>query len=78
MVKRKRTQGRKNAGAKGAARSGEDALKITGSTPYEFGAKGLTPYGGVLPMIKLLERLQLRSLVEERLTVKRLPVAMGI
>ena len=53
-------------------------MRITGSTPYEFGAQGLTPYGGLLPAVRLLERLEFRQLLEERLTVKRQPVAMSM
>ena len=47
---------------------GEDATpepnKINASTPYDFNGKNLTPYGGLLPVITMLEKLGFQSLVE--------------
>ena len=31
--------------------------KINASTPYDFNGKNLTPYGGLLPVITMLEKL---------------------
>ena len=45
--------------------------KIGASTPYDFGARNLTAYGGLLPVATMLERLGFQQLVEESLTVKR-------
>ena len=45
--------------------------KIGASTPYDFEAKNLTAYGGLLPVATMLEKLGFRQLVEETLTVKR-------
>ena len=50
--------------------------KIGASTPFDFGAKSLTAYGGLLPVATMLERLGFRQLVEEILTVKRITRAM--
>jgi hypothetical protein len=52
--------------------------KIGASTPYDFGAKNLTAYGGLLPVATMLERLGFQQLVEETLTVKRLTRAMSM
>jgi len=50
--------------------------KINASTPYDFNAKNLTPYGGLLPVITMLEKLGFQSLVEQTVTSKRIPRAM--
>jgi Transposase DDE domain group 1 len=45
--------------------------KIAASTPFDFEARNLTAYGGLLPVATMLERLGFQQLVEETLTVKR-------
>src|SRR5437660_2854835 len=55
-----------------------EANKINGSTPYDFDGKNLTPYGGLLPVITMLEKLGFQSLVEQTLTSKRIPRAMDL
>src|SRR5579864_1409164 len=52
--------------------------KINSSTPYDFSGKNLTPYGGLLPVITMLEKLDFPSLVQETLTSKRIPRAMDL
>src|SRR6266513_589395 len=52
--------------------------KINASTPYDFNGKNLTPYGGLLPVITMLEKLGFQSLVEQTLTSKRIPRAMDV
>jgi hypothetical protein len=52
--------------------------KINASTPYDFSGKNLTPYGGLLPVITMLEKLGFQSLVEQILTSKRIPRAMDL
>ena len=51
-------------------------MKIGASTPYEFTASNLTPYGGLLPVATMLEKLQFQQLIEERVTIKRLTKSM--
>jgi hypothetical protein len=48
--------------------------KINASTPYDFNGRNLTPYGGLLPVVTMLERLDFQSLVEQTLTSKSHPV----
>src|ERR1700747_3780695 len=58
---------------------GEDPpepTKINASTPFDFAAKNLTAYGGLLPVATMLEKLGFQQLVEETLTVKRETRAM--
>jgi hypothetical protein len=50
--------------------------KIGASTPYDFDARHLTAYGGLLPVASMLENLGFQQLVEETLTVKRQTRAM--
>ena len=50
--------------------------KIGSATPYDFEAKNLTAYGGLLPVATMLEKLGFQQLVEESLTVKRATRAM--
>lgn len=76
MVKQRQGRGEKSLVLQGLEAQAGEASRITGSTPYEFGARGLTPYGGLLPVVRLIERLEFRQLIEERLTVKRTPVSM--
>jgi len=52
--------------------------KINASTPYDFSGKNLTPYGGLLPVITMLENLGFQSLVEQTVTSKRIPRAMDL
>jgi hypothetical protein len=50
--------------------------KIRVSTPYELRGKNLTPYGGLLPVATMLEKLGFQSPVEKTVTVKRVTRAM--
>ena len=64
-VKRPAKQGR------GDAAAAPEPNKIGASTPYNFSGKNLTPYGGLLPVAAMLEKLGFRPLVEQMLTVNR-------
>src|SRR5438477_7901933 len=52
--------------------------KINASTLYDFNGKNLTPYGGLLPVVAMLEKLDFPSLVEKTLTSERIPRAMDL
>jgi len=52
--------------------------RIGASTPYDFEAKNLTAYGGLLPVATMLEKLGFQQVVEETVTVKRITRAMPI
>ena len=52
--------------------------KIAASTPFDFDGKNLTPYGGLFPVATMLEKLGFQKLVDETLTVKRIPRVMTI
>jgi hypothetical protein len=51
--------------------------KIRASTPFDFSGKSLTPYGGLLPIATMLEKLGFQALTEETVTVKRITKVMG-
>jgi hypothetical protein len=52
--------------------------KIAANTPFNFSGKNLTPYGGLLPVATMLEKLGFKKLMEETLSVHRIPRAMTI
>src|SRR3979411_2041525 len=62
----------------GAEHTASEPNKINASTHYDFNGKNLTPYGGLLPVITMLEKLGFQSLVEGTLTSKRIPRAMDL
>lgn len=61
----------KRPGKQGSEEVIPEPNKITATTPYDFEAKNLTAYGGLLPVATMLEKLGFQQLVEETLTVKR-------
>lgn len=52
--------------------------KIGATTPYDFSAKNLTPYGGLLPVATMLEKIGFQKLVEEALTLGRITKVMSM
>src|SRR5450759_408049 len=51
--------------------------KINASTPYDFNGKNLTPYGGLLPVITMLEKIGFPRLNQLRF-IARDPILTGI
>jgi prepilin-type processing-associated H-X9-DG protein len=45
--------------------------KIGASTPYDFSAKNMTPYGGLLPVATMLEKIGFQAMVQENMVVDR-------
>ena len=78
MVSNRKKDSDKTPVKQGAEAVSSEPNKIADSTPYDFEAKNLTAYGGLLPVATMLERLGFQQLVEETLTVKRIPRAMSI
>jgi len=76
------TNRRKHSGKTPVQQGPEDLAsepnKINASTSYDFHGKNLTPYGGLLPVITMLEKLGFQSLVEQTVTSKRIPRAMDL
>jgi len=78
MVTDRKNNSGKAPGKQGPEQSASEPNKINASTPYDFSAKNLTPYGGLLPVITMLEKLDFQPLVEETLTSKRIPRVMDL
>src|SRR3989441_2804153 len=78
MVTDRKKDNHKTPGKQGLEDRASEPNKINASTPYDFNGKNLTPYGGLLPVITMLEKLGFQSLVEEALTSKRIPRAMDL
>jgi hypothetical protein len=78
MVTDKKKHSEKTPVKQGPEDIAPEPNKINGSTPYDFNGKNLTPYGGLLPVITMLEKLGFQALVEQTLTSKRIPRAMDL
>ena len=78
MVTDKKEDNRKTPEKQGPEGTSSEPNKIGASTPYDFNGKNLTPYGGLLPVITMLEKLGFQSLVEQTVTCKRIPRAMDL
>jgi hypothetical protein len=78
MVKNENEDSEKTRAKQGSPAVSPEPYKIGASTPFDFGAKNLTPYGGLFPVATMLEKLEFKKLVEETLTIDRNPRAMTI
>lgn len=76
MVINRKKHSDKTSVRQGAEAANAEPNKLGASTPYDFEAKNLTAYGGLLPVATMLEKLGFQQLVEETLTVKRATRAM--
>jgi Transposase DDE domain group 1 len=76
MVKNKNEHTRKSSGNQAPDEVVPKPMKIGASTPYDFQGSNMTPYGGLLPVAAMLEKLQFRELVEQHVTIKRLTTSM--
>lgn len=77
MVKHKKYYKQKTHKRQGKKRSQEKVNKINAKTPYDFKGRHLTPYGGLLPLAAMLEKLKFKELVDNTLTIKRIPHSMN-
>jgi hypothetical protein len=73
MVTDREKDSRKTSVTQGSRDGAPDPNKIGASRRYDFNGKNLTPYGGLLPMITMLEKLDFQTLVEQTATSKRIP-----
>ena len=55
MVKRRKKNNRKNRIRKGFSKNRAKARKINASTPYETCTEQLSPFGGLLALVKFLD-----------------------
>jgi hypothetical protein len=78
MVTDRKEDSEKTPVKQGPEKASSEPNRIGASTPYDFNGKNLTPYGGLLPVITMLERLDFQALVEQTVTSKRIPRAMDL
>jgi len=78
MVTDEKQDSAKTPVKQGSRTTSPEPNKINASTPFDFTGKNLTPYGGLLPVITMLEKLGFQSLVEQTVTSKRIPRAMDL
>ncbi|MGH9404326.1 MAG: IS1380 family transposase [Terriglobia bacterium] len=71
MVNNGKKHSDKTRAAQGCGAPLPEANKIGASTPFDFAGRNLTPYGGLLPVATMLEKIGFRELVEQTLSVKR-------
>ena len=76
MVNSRKQDSEKARVKQGAPAAASEPNEIKASTPFDFQAHNLTPYGGLFPVATMLEKLGFRALIEETLTVKRVTRAM--
>ncbi len=78
MVKNEKKHSEETCAKQGDSADSREPYKIGPSTPFDFEAKNLTPYGGLVPVATMLEKLDFKKLVEETLTIYRIPRVMTI
>ena len=78
MVNHRKQHTRRKPAKQGVREVIPEPNKINASTPYDFTGKNLTPYGGLLPVVTMLEKLGFQTLVEQTVTSKRIPRAMDL
>ena len=77
MVPKRKQHNSKNPVKQGRGARAPRSNKIGASTPYHFRGKNLTPYGGLLPVAILLEKLGFQALLEQTITTQRITRAMS-
>ena len=64
MVKSKKSNFRKNRNPKGFNPNGAKAKKISASTAFDTCSEQLSPFGGLLPLIKFLDLVEFRKIFD--------------
>ncbi|MBL8241696.1 MAG: hypothetical protein JNM66_29995 [Bryobacterales bacterium] len=62
----------------GPPKASPEPNEIGASTHFDCNGKNLTPYGGLLPVITMLDKLGFQPLVEQTLTSERMPRAIDL
>ena len=77
MVKRQREDITKKTNGKGFEPRGERARKINASTIYDTCSEQITPFGGILGLIKFLDLVQFKEIFENIYITPRRKVLLG-
>jgi hypothetical protein len=64
MVKRRKNNTKKKRNGKGFNENGAKARKINASTEYETCTEQLSPFGGLLPLIKFLDLIRFEEIFD--------------
>ena len=64
MVKSKKSDFRKNRNTKGRRANGSRPKKINASTAYDTCSEQLSPFGGLLPLIKFLDLVDFKKMFD--------------
>ena len=78
MVKRGKKHNQKTPARQAFQETKSEANRIGASTPYDFEGRNLTPYGGLLPVATMLDKLGFQELVEATITSKRITRVMNL
>src|SRR5437667_8139848 len=78
MVTNRRKHSEKTPVKQGPEDIAPEPNTINASTPYDFDGKNLTPYGGLLPVATMLEKLGFQQLLESTITSKRVTRVMSL
>jgi hypothetical protein len=76
MVRSRKQHSSETRARQASNESLSDPNKIGASTPYDFNGKNLTPFGGLLPIATMLEKIGFERLVNDTITVTRKPRIM--
>jgi len=76
MVKNTNEHTRRMPAKQGAQAAHCRPTKIGAFTPYDFAGSNMTAYGGLLPVVTMLEKLQFQQLIEEHVTIRRITSSM--
>src|SRR5665213_1032682 len=77
MVTNRTQHSEKKPLKQGFGSTAREPNRIGASTPFDFSGKNLTPYGGLLPVATMLEKLGFQALVEATVKVTRLTKVMS-
>jgi Transposase DDE domain group 1 len=76
MVNSRNKHTRKPLAKQGAETVIHKPIKIGATTPFDFRGSNMTPYGGLLPVATMLEKLQFQEWIEQHVTIRRLTTSM--
>ncbi len=77
MVKSKKSKSWQNGNKKGVAKKSTKARKINASTAYETCSEQLSPFGGLLALIKFLDLIDFKSLFDSAYSAPKRSPRLG-
>ena len=76
MVRNRKKHTPKTCSKQGADPVTAKPMRIGAATPYDFQGWNMTAYGGLLPVVTMLEKLKFRDLIDQHVTINRLTTSM--